>query len=350
MKELYSVGVDVTKKCTLRCLHCFNYSGDERSTQNEELLDDELKDVILNLYECNPKSICLCGGEPMLRKNAVLKLADLVKEKHPDSVLNMVTNGELITKEIAGQLWDAGFTNIQVSLDGSTPETVDWIRNKSGAYKKAISALLFLNEERNKRKLNTQIAVSFCPNKKNYLQIGTTMDLCEELGVDSFRVQPLMLLGRAKENLKDYILTPEEYKILSAQINERDIWNQNNKKKMRTQWGDPIDHLLNDDIDIKGFAQITAYGDIAISPYIPISIGNIRHRRFKEYMEKDWDEVWNHRLFKFLRFSMLTPEKMDLNSVSDFFNLGIKQINFDICEAGWSESMDRLLMKLGYKM
>ena len=50
----------------------------------------------------------------------------------------MVTNGELMTKEIAKKLWQSGISSIQVSLDGSTEEVVDWLRNKKGAYKNAI--------------------------------------------------------------------------------------------------------------------------------------------------------------------------------------------------------------------
>ena len=46
-----------------------------------------------------------------------------------------------MTKEIAKKLLQSGISSIQVSLDGSTEEVVDWLRNKKGAYKNAINAI-----------------------------------------------------------------------------------------------------------------------------------------------------------------------------------------------------------------
>lgn len=41
----------------------------------------------------------MCGGEPLLRKESIYKIANYSKNTCVD--VNMVTNGELMTKEIA---------------------------------------------------------------------------------------------------------------------------------------------------------------------------------------------------------------------------------------------------------
>ena len=122
--------------------------------------------------------------------------------------------------------------------------------------------------------------------------------------------------------------------------------NQSMGKKMDLIWGDPIDHLLNDDIDHGKFTQISANGDILISAYIPIAIGNIKKHKFSEYVNKNWEEVWNHRLFAYLRNKMVSPEKMNLGGIEGMPELGYGKILFDILEPEWSQEMDKFYLKL----
>ena len=246
MTNFFAAGIDVTNKCTLRCLHCFNSSGGLKNQRMDEMSDEELERMAYDVIDCRPVSICMCGGEPLLRKESIYKIANYSKNTCVD--VNMVTNGELMTKEIAKKLWQSGISSIQVSLDGSTEEVVDWLRNKKGAYKNAINAIKYLDDTRQELGINRKISVSFIPHKK-IEQLEEVIYLCETLNVDSFRAQPLMLLGRAMDNLNTYKLNYKEYQIVAQKISKKNSENQSMGKKMDLIWGDPIDHLLNDDID-----------------------------------------------------------------------------------------------------
>ena len=169
MTNFFAAGIDVTNKCTLRCLHCFNSSGGLKNQRMDEMSDEELERMAYDVIDCRPVSICMCGGEPLLRKESIYKIANYSKNTCVD--VNMVTNGELMTKEIAKKLWQSGISSIQVSLDGSTEEVVDWLRNKKGAYKNAINAIKYLDDTRQELGINRKISVSFIPHKKNFEQL-----------------------------------------------------------------------------------------------------------------------------------------------------------------------------------
>ena len=112
MTNFFAAGIDVTNKCTLKCLHCFNSSGGLKNQRMDEMSDEELERMAYDVIDCRPVSICMCGGEPLLRKESIYKIANYSKNTCVD--VNMVTNGELMTKEIAKKLWQSGISSIQV--------------------------------------------------------------------------------------------------------------------------------------------------------------------------------------------------------------------------------------------
>lgn len=347
MKEIFSAAIDVTKKCTLRCLHCYNFSGDEdTATLDEELSDKELIAAAKSIFECSPKSLCMCGGEPLLRKDVIMEIANMARDKYPNTAVNMVSNGQLMTAQLAEDLWKAGFENIQISLDGASPETVDWLRNKEGMYEHATSALRYLSESRKRLGINTDICISFCPTKKNLPELEKAIDFCESIDINSFRVQPLMILGRAKENLGEYVLTKAEYRDLARRLKNRNNLNARIGQRLETKWGDPMDHLLIEDVDNLRFLQVSVNGDLLFTPYIPIAFGNIRNHSLNEYTDFDWNKVWNHKLYKFVRSLMVTPEHMDLSEVVALPSIGYGQVSFDLLDSDWSDKMDELLIQL----
>lgn len=55
------VAFDITNKCNLKCVHCFNHSGE--NIFDDELSNEEKLDVVSQILELNPYIVCLCGGE-----------------------------------------------------------------------------------------------------------------------------------------------------------------------------------------------------------------------------------------------------------------------------------------------
>lgn len=194
LKAPYSISLDITNKCNFRCLHCYNRSG-ENFTIEDELSDEEIIEFIKEVSNIGLENFCFCGGEPLLRKNLIVQCAKILAEKKVRTIA-IVTNGFLVDEEVAQELHEAGINSVQVSLDGSTADTYEHIRGVKGSFQRAINALKLF-----KKVGIRQVSSAFCPTSFNYMQIEEVYNICTEIGVDLIRVQQLMLIGRAVDNL-----------------------------------------------------------------------------------------------------------------------------------------------------
>jgi len=339
----YIVAVDVTYKCTYRCLHCYNFSGDDYSGKRE-LSDEKLYSVIMDVGKLLPSSICFCGGEPLLRKEVLFKVSTELRKLSDRMSINMVTNGELLTEETAESIILSGFSLIQVSIDGSNAVSHDWLRNHKGAFDSAVRALKFLNQKRVEMNANNLfLAISFAPNKRNSSEIIDTIDLCESLGVNYFRIQPLMLIGRAKHNLANNVMSSTEYRLFTQKIFERMARNRA-QSKMAIEWGDPIDHLLADNHEKYPFLSINAFGEILVSPYLPITVGKILDVSIDEYLKKGlFEKLWKNDLINYIRHKIVSPEKMDISEKVHLPELMHGFVEFDFLKKTFEEQTARQL-------
>lgn len=306
-----TMSLDVTYKCTLRCLHCFNMSG-EQDFNKSELSDDELTNLSEQIGNMRPTVICMCGGEPLLRIDILKKCSEIIKENSEGMTqVNMVTNGELMTESLAKELKLANFTSIQVSLDGANNKTHDWLRNKDGVFNKAIKAIEYL------KKAELHVGVACTPTLKNIEEIDSILKLCEDLGVNNFRMQPLMPLGRAIDRLRGYIPTHKDYRNIANKLLKTKYENVA-FEKMAVEWGDPVDHLIRFRQVLKGnnlSIGINAYGDITISPYIPVTLGNIKKYSLEEYWNKGLLDAWDIPLIGYFADRMLSCDSLCINSI-----------------------------------
>lgn len=292
MKNAYikSVSLDVTYKCNFRCLHCFNSSG-EHTICKPELSDEKIIEVATQIAKIDVDNLCFCGGETSLRIDTICKAATEMRKINERMNINMVTNGYLMTPEMAHRLKEAGLSFIQISLDGATKESYEWLRNLEGAWEHAINAIKCLVAE------GFQVGVAFTPTKRNVDEVEDAIALCSELGVSSFRVQPIMELGRAK-GIIDLYLDRKEYFKLS---NKLKLLMNKYHDRLGIEWGDPVLHIVSGRTgELRlNFFNITAYGDIGVSPYLPVTFGNVNNHSIEEYLEAGLLDVWKN--YDFLR-------------------------------------------------
>lgn len=299
----YQVAIDVTNKCNLRCLHCYNESG-ENIQSNNELTDEEILYLVDELCSVGVFNLCFCGGEPLLRKNLIVKCIKKLRESGVPNVA-MVTNGILLTEEVACELKEAGLTTIQISLDGATAESHDRLRNKEGVYEKTIQAI------KNSITAGIEPNIAYTPTRFNIHEFKEAHSLLRNLGLYdiNFRMQPLMLMGRASENLESIKPTEKQYRTLVREIN--DINEENIKPHVR--WGDPVDHLIRFsqmDLSVQQLI-IRANGDIVCSTYLPLVVGNIRKHSLLEYWNKGLVDVWSYKIPKKIAEGIRSIEDMN---------------------------------------
>lgn len=287
----HQLSLDITNKCNLRCLHCYNYSGENTVIENE-LTDNEILENINSFIPFQLFNMCFCGGEPLLRKSLITECSKILTSNGVQNI-SMVTNGTLLSKETLEELVESGVNRIQISLDGAKAESHDRLRNKKGVFEKATAALRLLATT---DKINYTVA--FTPTSFNINELEDVFNFLKSLGKQvDLRVQPLMMLGRANDNLEKIIPSQDQYRCLIRKINQL-----KGDPIVHIIWGDPVDHLVrftNRSIPYN-HCNIRANGDITVSPYIPLVVGNLRKHTLKEYWDAGLYKVWTYNLSRII--------------------------------------------------
>jgi cyclic pyranopterin phosphate synthase len=114
--------VSLTDRCNLRCTYCMPPEGLDWLPGADVLTDEEiLRLIAIGVQRLGIKTVRLTGGEPLLRKNLELLVADIATLS-PAPEIALTTNGIGLAAR-ADKLAAAGLRRINVSLDTLDPET-----------------------------------------------------------------------------------------------------------------------------------------------------------------------------------------------------------------------------------
>lgn len=141
-REIYQCNIpwlilfDPTSACNMHCKGC--WSGTYGRKYN--LTFDDMDKIITEGKELGTHLFMMTGGEPLVRKNDILKLA----KKHNDVELAIFTNSTLIDEDFCKEVVKLGNIVFQLSIEG-TPDTNDGRRGK-GHYDKVMKAMDLLHK------------------------------------------------------------------------------------------------------------------------------------------------------------------------------------------------------------
>ena len=125
---------ELTYACNLACVHCLSSSG---RRDPRELSTEQCEAVIDELQRMQVFYVNVGGGEPTVRPDFWHLLSYAVD--HQVGV-KFSTNGIKITPERAEWLASTDYVDVQVSLDGATPDVNDAVRGQ-GSFATATTAL-----------------------------------------------------------------------------------------------------------------------------------------------------------------------------------------------------------------
>jgi 12,18-didecarboxysiroheme deacetylase len=175
---------NVTKRCNLKCRHCYAQAGgapapDELSLAEGLALLQDLKDFEVPV-------VLFSGGEPLLRPD-LLELVAWTVKAGMRAVIS--SNGTLITPEVARGLKGLGVSYVGISLDGNK-ETHDRFRGQPGAYAAALAGVRHCQEA------GLKVGLRFTLSRLNYREVPALFDLVEEYELPRVCFYHLVYAGR----------------------------------------------------------------------------------------------------------------------------------------------------------
>jgi mycofactocin radical SAM maturase len=278
---------EITHQCNLNCIHCLSSSSTEAP---DELSLDECRSIVDQLAALKVFEINFGGGEPLL-KDYFLPLLRYIHTK--EIVTCISTNGTVLTDEAIALFTGNPLVNIQVSLDGATPEVNDRIRGQ-GTFHRIIRGIERLAGKDISLSINTVVT------SLNFRQLAQLKELASSFGA-SLRVSRFRPSGRARESW-------EMLRLSSAQLRELSDWLGDDPSILT---GDSFFSISGDGrrqlgLDMCGACKMTGCIDPCGFVY-PCAFmqekgfcgGNLRETTFKDI----WD---NSQVFNYFRH--LEPE------------------------------------------
>lgn len=200
----YSVNIEITLACNMRCLHCGATAGKARK---DELTIDEFKKLFKDLKSLSCQEVCLLGGEPFLRKDwyEIAKIAT----DYGLSVI-FITNGYIVNKKIVEKLKKIGkIDRIGVSIDGGEAKIHDKIRGREKGFEKAWEAALKL------RDAGFETGVITTVSKLNFSSLEK---LKEKIYKENLTWQIQMASPQGERFDKEFVLSLKEFYQLGLMI------------------------------------------------------------------------------------------------------------------------------------
>lgn len=134
-----SGGLELTKRCNLRCAHC--YLGPARSGSSGARPEMETEQVLAlmdDIRDAGCLNLLITGGEPLLRPDFG-KVYERAREN--GMIVTIFTNGTLINEESLDLFSDIPPRSVEISLYGATSGTYEAVTGIPGSYAKCIRGI-----------------------------------------------------------------------------------------------------------------------------------------------------------------------------------------------------------------
>jgi len=276
------VSIEVTRRCPLECLHCYNNlpMGDLDAKRREMTKEEHFR-VLDELVEMGCFWILYTGGEIFARKD-FLEIYTYAKQK--GFLITLFTNGTIINEQIADYLAEWPPFAIEITLYGRTRETYEALTAIPGSYDRCLRGIKLLQERGLPLKLKT-VATSI--NKHEVMAMWQFAQ--EELGVEfkmDGQINPRIDCSQSPLAVR---LTPEELVALDMAFPKgKDEYLRLAKHDLET----PLVPARADKVYFCGGGM----NSFAINAYGEIGICVISQQETFDVRGVSVSEVWNHAL------------------------------------------------------
>lgn len=190
----FQILLDPTSACNCKCKGCW---AAEYGHKNN-LTYEEMSSIVSQGRELGTHFYMFTGGEPLIRKNDIIKLC----EEYPDCGFMAYTNGHLVDEKLCDDMLRVGNFALALSIEGDEASTD--ARRGEGNYQKVISAMELLKSK------GCLFGMSVCYTRNNIDQVTSDefLDKMVSLGVKYGLYFNFMPVGH--DASPELIPTPEQ--------------------------------------------------------------------------------------------------------------------------------------------
>jgi pyrroloquinoline quinone biosynthesis protein E len=180
--------LELTYKCPLHCVFCYNPTDFARTTQ--ELATEDWIRVLHEARALGAVQLGLSGGEPLLRDD----LEVIVREAHTlGFYINLITSGVGLSEARIKALKEAGLDHIQLSFQDSTREMNDFLSStRTFELKAKVAALI--------KQYDYPMVLNVVLHRLNIDHVGEILAMAERMNADYVELANTQYYGWAWHN------------------------------------------------------------------------------------------------------------------------------------------------------
>jgi radical SAM protein with 4Fe4S-binding SPASM domain len=293
LKAPSRMDLSLTYQCNNQCSQCYL---SENKDMKGTLETSQWKTVLDTLWEVGVPQVVFTGGECLLRDD----VAELV-EYSKQFTTGIITNGTLLSSDLAGRLRVSHLDWIQITLESATAKIHDGIQGRKGAWKETVAGI------NNAVAAGLSVSINATLSQKNASELKKLIDFARKHQVRYVSANAIINAGRGIAEKEESGLEEQElHKILEeakAYAQSHDIF---------FNWFLPTCYKNINPIEL-GFGQrccsacsvnmmIEPNGDV-------IPCQSWTQQKLVIIMSVPWEKIWDHPKAKDIRNHAFVEEE-----------------------------------------
>ncbi len=213
-KNIFEPTLLLTYNCNFDCSYCFQKDYRKRIYVNDDVIDGFINYINKNNNGMKTR-VTFFGGEPLLNIKDIKRISERLKNIEYE--FSIVTNGSLLTENVADELYNYGLRYVQITLDG--PEEVHnkrrYFDNGRGSFN-----IIMKNLKYAQNKFNVVLRINIYYSNEN--EIDELLENLKLNGINNVRIDPHMV----HENLFRNEAWDENIPRKNEYIEIKRIWNK----------------------------------------------------------------------------------------------------------------------------
>ena len=192
------VNAEITYKCPLHCVFCYN-PLDYASTFKSELSTDDWLKVFRQSRDLGAVQLGLSGGEPLMRDDVEIMVSEASQMGY---YVNLLTSGIGLTEKRISAFKEGGLGQIQLSFQDSTKELNDFLSStKTFELKSKVAKLI--------KEHDYPMVLNVVLHRLNIDHMDQILEMAEAMGADHVELANSQYYAWALKN-RSYLMPSEE--------------------------------------------------------------------------------------------------------------------------------------------